>query len=61
MIRSLGDSGFPVFQAGQASWQRPHSVQVRVSSSCFQLRSSIWPAPKTVSSLTFSISMSGVE
>src|SRR5678816_2292041 len=27
MIRSLGDSGFSVFQAGHCDWQRPHSVQ----------------------------------
>ena len=39
MIRCLGLSGFPVFQAGQASWQRPHSVQVKPSSRSFQPRS----------------------
>jgi hypothetical protein len=26
MISSFGDSSLPVFQAGQTSWQRPHSV-----------------------------------
>ena len=32
--------------AGQTSWQRPHSVQEYESSSCFQLKSKILPAPK---------------
>ena len=27
MMRSLGDRGLPVFQAGHTVWQRPHSVQ----------------------------------
>ena len=26
MMRSFGDSGLPVFHAGQTLWQRPHSV-----------------------------------
>ena len=26
MMRSFGESSLPVAQAGQASWQRPHSV-----------------------------------
>jgi hypothetical protein len=60
MMSSFGDRGLPVFQAGHTDWHRPHSVQVRVSSSCFQERSSICPAPNTVSSETFSMSMSGV-
>ena len=60
MIRSLGLSGFSVFHAGQTLWQRPHSVQVAKSSICFQVKSSILPTPKTVSSVTFSMSMSGV-
>ena len=61
MIRSLGESGLPVFQAGHCDWQRPHSVQVAMSSSCFQEKSSIRPAPKTISSssLTSSMAMSG--
>ena len=60
MMRSLGDSGFSVFQAGQADWQRPHSVQVAKSSICFQVKWPISPTPNTVSSSTFSMSMSGV-
>ena len=32
MISSFGDSGLPVFQAGHCDWQRPHSVQVAMSS-----------------------------
>ena len=36
--------------AGQASWQRPHSVHEKVSSTCFQVRSFGWPAPKRSSS-----------
>ena len=35
-------------------------MQVEKSSICFQVKSSILPAPKTVSSVTFSMSMSGV-
>src|ERR1019366_3049289 len=60
MMSNFGLSGLPVVQAGQTDWQRPHSVQVAKSSICFQVKSSILPAPKTVSSLTLSISMSGV-
>ena len=60
MIRSFGDSGLSVVQAGQADWQRPHSVQVAKSSICFQVNCSTSPTPKTVSSSTFSMSMSGV-
>ena len=47
---SLGDSGFSVFQAGHCDWQRPHSVQVAKSSSPFQVKSVIVPAPNTASS-----------
>ena len=39
MMNVLGLSGLPVFQAGHASWQRPHSVQVNPSSRSFQPRS----------------------
>ena len=60
MMSSLGDSGFSVFQAGQADWQRPHSVQVAKSSICFQEKWPTSPTPNTVSSSTFSMSMSGV-
>ena len=61
MIRSLGERGFSVVQAGQADWQRPHSVQVAKSSICFQVKWPTSPTPNTVSSSTFSMSMSGVE
>ena len=60
MMSSLGESGLSVFQAGQADWQRPHSVQVAKSSICFQVKWPISPTPNTVSSSTFSMSMSGV-
>ncbi len=50
MISSLGDSSLPVFQAGQTSWQRPHSVQENVSIICFQVRSGTVAAPKRISS-----------
>ena len=60
MMSSLGESGLSVVQAGQADWQRPHSVQVAKSSICFQVKCPISPTPNTVSSSTFSMSMSGV-
>ena len=50
MISSFGDSSLPVVQAGQTSWQRPHSVHENVSSVCFQVRSRTVPAPKRISS-----------
>ena len=50
MIRSFGESALPVAYAGQASWQRPHSVHEKVSSTCFQVRSATVPAPKRISS-----------
>ena len=50
MITILGLSGLPVFQAGHWLWQRPHSVQVLKSSIPFQVKSSIFPRPKTSSS-----------
>src|SRR3546814_5354936 len=56
MMSSLGESGFPVFQAGHWDWQRPHSVQVVKSSQPFQEKSSMFPAPRvSVSGSTFSI------
>ena len=60
MMTSLGDRGLPVFQAGHWLWQRPHSVQVTRSRSCFQVKCSILPAPKIVSSSIVSMSISGV-
>ena len=49
-MRSFGDSSLPVAKAGQTSWQRPHSVQEKVSNICFQVRSGTVPAPKRISS-----------
>ena len=50
MITSFGESTLPVANAGHASWQRPHSVHENVSSTSFQVRSAIVPAPKRISS-----------
>ena len=50
MIRSFGESSFPVAYAGQTSWQRPHSVQDIVSRIPFHVRSETVPAPKRSSS-----------
>ena len=50
MIKSFGESGFSVCQAGHCDWQRPHSVQVVISSSAFQVISPRSPRPKTSSS-----------
>ena len=56
-MTSLGDRGFPVFQAGHCDWQRPHSVQVAKSSIAFQVKSSILPRPNSASSGGFSKSI----
>ena len=40
MMSSLGESGWPLAQAGHTVWHRPHSVQVSVSSRCFQVSNS---------------------
>ena len=45
MIRSFGERALPVAQAGQTSWQRPHSVQDIVSSICFHVMSVSVPEP----------------
>ena len=50
MISSLGDSGLPVFQAGHCDWQRPHSVQVAMSSIAVHRKSSTLATPKVSSS-----------
>lgn len=50
MIRSLGESGLPVFQAGHCDWQRPHSVHVEKSRMPFQENCSTWETPKVSSS-----------
>ncbi len=42
---SLGSSGFPVAWAGHTAVQRPHMVQLSVSNSCFQVKSSTTDAP----------------
>ncbi len=55
-MRSLGDSGFSVFQAGHCDWQRPHSVQVVKSSMPFHEKSSTWPTPSVESSSSSSMS-----
>jgi len=56
---SLGERGLPVFQAGHWLWQRPHSVQDTKSSSCFQVKWPILPAPKIASSSIVSRSIAG--
>lgn len=58
MIRSLGERGLPVFQAGHWDWQRPHSVQVEKSRMPFQENCSTWETPKTASSAGSSQSIS---
>ncbi len=55
MMNVLGFSGFPVLYAGQASWQRPHSVQVKPSSRSFQPRSWSVRSPNWGSSASRSI------
>ncbi len=54
---SFGFNTLPVFHAGQADWQRPHSVHVERSSKPFQVRSSTLPTPKLSSSRGFSKSI----
>ena len=49
MTSSFGDSGLPVFHAGHALWQRPHSVHAYRSSSSLRVRSTIVPAPSDCS------------
>ena len=50
MINNFGESGFSVCHAGHCDWQRPHSVQVVISSRAFQVISFRSPRPKTSSS-----------
>ena len=50
MISSFGDSGLPVFQAGHWLWQRPHSVQVAMSSIAVHLKSSTLATPNVSTS-----------
>ena len=42
----LRREGLPVFHAGQAAWQRPHSVQAYRSRTSFLVRSAIVAAPR---------------
>ena len=49
---SRGSSGLPVAWAGHTAVQRPHMVQASVSSSCFQVKSSMVEAPKLSSSVS---------
>ena len=46
MISSFGESSLPVAFAGHASWQRPHSVHEKPSSTCFHVRSATVATPK---------------
>ena len=55
MMNVLGLSGLPVFHAGQASWQRPHSVHVKPSSRSFHDRSATVRMPNVASSASRSI------
>jgi hypothetical protein len=61
MITSFGDSTFPVAQAGQASWQRPHSVHENASIICFHVMSGTVPAPKRSSSSGLSKSSGSIR
>ena len=54
---SRGSSGLPVAWAGQTLVQRPHMVQASVSSSCFQVKSSMVEAPKLSSSVSMRLGM----
>ncbi len=49
---SRGSSGLPVACAGQTAVQRPHMVHESVSSSCFQVNSSMVETPKLSSSVS---------
>ena len=54
---SRGSSGLPVAWAGHTDVQRPHMVQASVSSSCFQVKSSMVEAPKLSSSVSIRFGM----
>ena len=54
---SRGSSGLPVACAGHTEVQRPHMVQASVSSSCFQVKSSMVEAPKLSSSVSMRFGM----
>jgi hypothetical protein len=57
---SRGSSGLPVACAGQTEVQRPHMVQESVSSSCFQVNSSMVDAPKLSSSVSMRFGMARI-
>ena len=54
---SRGSSGLPVACAGHTEVQRPHMVHASVSSSCFQVKSSMVEAPKLSSSVSMRLGM----
>src|SRR3954468_12716455 len=54
---SRGSRDLPVAWAGQTEVQRPHIVQASVSSSCFQVKSSMVAAPKVSSSVSMRFGM----
>jgi nitrate reductase gamma subunit/ferredoxin len=54
---SRGSSGLPVAWAGQTEVQRPHMVQASVSSSCFQVKSSMVAAPNVSSDVSIRFGM----
>ena len=43
----LGERGLSLAKAGQASWQRPHSMQAKASRLSFQVKSGSFSRPKT--------------
>ena len=43
----LGERGLSLAKAGQASWQRPHSMQAKASRLSFQVKSAVFSTPKT--------------
>src|SRR5215218_9074145 len=54
---SRGSSGLPVFCAGHTDVQRPQIVHASVSSSCFQVKSSMVAAPKVSRSVSIRFGM----
>jgi hypothetical protein len=54
---SRGSSALPVAWAGHTLVHRPHIVQASVSSSCFQVKSSMTLAPKLSSSVSIRFGM----
>src|SRR4051812_28319720 len=54
---SRGSSGLPVACAGQTDVQRPQIVHASVSNNCFQVKSSIFTAPKLSRSVSMRFGM----